>query len=155
MTTTTRKWIGFVGLLAFAATAGVASGVLSADNGYGVGDGTGPIAVVVSRLTEQKGVDLLFDALPAFLERGGRIALLGLVGLLLIDVLTTLLVLLAQAPVTQAFYEAAVRQLPADAMRLAVFVAVVWVADRFGVASVEARQAAAGAGAASVGEGSR
>ena len=40
MTTTTRKWIGFVGLLAFAATAGVASGVLSANNGYGVGDGS-------------------------------------------------------------------------------------------------------------------
>ena len=36
MTTMTRKWIGFVGLLAFTATAGVASGVLSADNGYGV-----------------------------------------------------------------------------------------------------------------------
>jgi starch synthase len=31
----------------------------------------------VSRLTEQKGIDLLIDALPALLDRGGQLALLG------------------------------------------------------------------------------
>lgn len=39
--------------------------------------GEGPLAVVVSRLTEQKGLDLLLEALPAFVDRGGRLALLG------------------------------------------------------------------------------
>ena len=37
----------------------------------------GPLAVVVSRLSQQKGLDLLLDALPAFVDRGGQIALLG------------------------------------------------------------------------------
>ncbi|TCD16268.1 glycogen synthase GlgA [Oricola cellulosilytica] len=39
--------------------------------------GDGPLAVVVSRLTEQKGLDLLLEALPAYCGRGGRLALLG------------------------------------------------------------------------------
>ena len=37
----------------------------------------GPLCVVVSRLTEQKGFDLLLDALPSLLDRGGQLALLG------------------------------------------------------------------------------
>ncbi len=37
----------------------------------------GPLAVVVSRLTGQKGLDLLLEAMPPFLARGGQIALLG------------------------------------------------------------------------------
>ncbi|MEM7720407.1 MAG: glycogen synthase GlgA, partial [Pseudomonadota bacterium] len=37
----------------------------------------GPLCVVISRLTEQKGLDLLLDALPALTERGGQLALLG------------------------------------------------------------------------------
>lgn len=37
----------------------------------------GPLAVVVSRLTGQKGFDLLLEALPEFLEQGGQLALLG------------------------------------------------------------------------------
>lgn len=37
----------------------------------------GPLAVVVTRLTHQKGVDLLLDALPAFVERGGAVVILG------------------------------------------------------------------------------
>ena len=37
----------------------------------------GPLAVVISRLTEQKGLDLLLDVLPGFLEAGGQLALLG------------------------------------------------------------------------------
>uniref|UniRef100_UPI00373689D2 glycogen synthase GlgA n=1 Tax=Corynebacterium variabile TaxID=1727 RepID=UPI00373689D2 len=41
------------------------------------GDRPGPLAVVVTRLTHQKGVDLLCDALPGFLESGGTVAVLG------------------------------------------------------------------------------
>ncbi|SFJ07316.1 glycogen synthase GlgA [Celeribacter neptunius] len=37
----------------------------------------GPLAVVISRLTGQKGFDLLLEALPEFLEQGGQLALLG------------------------------------------------------------------------------
>jgi starch synthase len=40
-------------------------------------DAEGPLCVVVSRLTPQKGLDLLLDALPALLEAGGQLALLG------------------------------------------------------------------------------
>ncbi|MGI8394540.1 glycogen synthase GlgA [Leucobacter sp. W1038] len=38
---------------------------------------TGPLAVVVTRLTHQKGVDLLLEALPQFLEAGGAVIVLG------------------------------------------------------------------------------
>ncbi|SFP57599.1 glycogen synthase GlgA [Tranquillimonas alkanivorans] len=44
---------------------------------FGLPDGDGPLAVVISRLTEQKGLDLLLDVLPPFLGQGGRLALLG------------------------------------------------------------------------------
>ena len=37
----------------------------------------GPLCVVVSRMTPQKGLDLLLDALPALVDRGGRLAVLG------------------------------------------------------------------------------
>ncbi|AJE47780.1 glycogen synthase GlgA [Celeribacter indicus] len=37
----------------------------------------GPLCVVVSRLTGQKGFDLLLEALPALIEQGGQLALLG------------------------------------------------------------------------------
>jgi len=36
-----------------------------------------PIFAVISRLTAQKGLDLVLDALPALLAAGGRLALLG------------------------------------------------------------------------------
>ncbi|MDB4838174.1 glycogen synthase GlgA [Marinomonas sp.] len=36
-----------------------------------------PIFGVVSRLTEQKGLDLLLEAMPALLEKGARLVLLG------------------------------------------------------------------------------
>ncbi|MBN2905117.1 MAG: glycogen synthase GlgA [Rhodobacteraceae bacterium] len=39
--------------------------------------GAGPLCVVVSRLSGQKGLDLLLEALPGLLARGGRLALLG------------------------------------------------------------------------------
>lgn len=44
---------------------------------FGLPEGTGPLAVVISRMTEQKGLDLLLEALPEFLGRGGRLAMLG------------------------------------------------------------------------------
>lgn len=37
----------------------------------------GPLCVVVSRLTHQKGLDVLLDALPRLIDRGGQLALLG------------------------------------------------------------------------------
>lgn len=44
---------------------------------FGLPETDGPVAVVISRLSEQKGLDLLLQALPAFLDRGGSLALLG------------------------------------------------------------------------------
>lgn len=44
---------------------------------FGLDAPSGPLAVVVTRLTHQKGIDLLIDALPGFLDRGGAIAILG------------------------------------------------------------------------------
>lgn len=40
-------------------------------------DGQGPLCVLVSRLSDQKGIDMLIEALPALLDRGGQLALLG------------------------------------------------------------------------------
>jgi starch synthase len=44
---------------------------------FGLPKADGPLAVVVSRLSEQKGLDLLLDALPALTDRGGQLVLLG------------------------------------------------------------------------------
>lgn len=44
---------------------------------FGLPDSDGPLAIVVSRLSHQKGLDLLLEALPAFIDRGGQLALLG------------------------------------------------------------------------------
>ncbi len=44
---------------------------------FGLPETGGPLAVVISRLTHQKGLDLLLEALPAFVDRGGQLALLG------------------------------------------------------------------------------
>lgn len=44
---------------------------------FGLGEAPGPLCVVVSRLTGQKGLDLLIEALPALLAQGGQLALLG------------------------------------------------------------------------------
>lgn len=40
-------------------------------------DNDAPLFCVISRLTTQKGLDLLLDALPDLLQRGGQLALLG------------------------------------------------------------------------------
>ena len=44
---------------------------------FNLPSGDGPLCIVVSRLTLQKGLDILLDALPALTDRGGRLALLG------------------------------------------------------------------------------
>jgi len=44
---------------------------------FGLPDTDGPLTVVVSRLSEQKGLDALLDALPALIDHGGQLALLG------------------------------------------------------------------------------
>ncbi|MCA0961029.1 glycogen synthase GlgA [Salipiger bermudensis] len=46
-------------------------------NEFGLPDWPGPICVLVSRLTEQKGIDILLQALPALLDRGGQLIILG------------------------------------------------------------------------------
>ncbi|MEM8787648.1 MAG: glycogen synthase GlgA [Pseudomonadota bacterium] len=44
---------------------------------FGLTDAGGPLCVVVTRLTAQKGLDLLAEALPRLLAQGGMLALLG------------------------------------------------------------------------------
>lgn len=44
---------------------------------FGLAESGGPIFGVVSRLTEQKGFDLLLSALPRLLDGGGQLVLLG------------------------------------------------------------------------------
>ncbi|WP_295043009.1 glycogen synthase GlgA [uncultured Paracoccus sp.] len=43
----------------------------------GLPDADGPLCVIVSRMTHQKGLDLVAEALPALLDHGGQLALLG------------------------------------------------------------------------------
>ncbi|MDJ1006899.1 MAG: glycogen synthase GlgA [Paracoccaceae bacterium] len=44
---------------------------------FGLPETDGPLAVVVSRLSHQKGLDVLLDALPALIDRGGQLVVLG------------------------------------------------------------------------------
>ncbi|WP_349930142.1 glycogen synthase GlgA [Glutamicibacter mishrai] len=46
-------------------------------NEFSLSEPSGPLAVVVTRLTHQKGVDLLLEKLPAFIESGGAVVVLG------------------------------------------------------------------------------
>lgn len=45
--------------------------------GFGLDVGDGPLFGVVSRLSSQKGLDLLADAIPTLIEVGGSLALIG------------------------------------------------------------------------------
>ena len=44
---------------------------------FGLTSGNGPLFIVVSRLTGQKGIDLLVQSTPALIAGGGRLAVLG------------------------------------------------------------------------------
>ncbi len=44
---------------------------------FGLRPGTGPLFAVVSRLTQQKGLDLLLDCIPELVAQDARLALLG------------------------------------------------------------------------------
>lgn len=44
---------------------------------FGLAKADGPLCVLVSRLSQQKGIDIFIEALPALLDRGGQLALLG------------------------------------------------------------------------------
>ncbi|UYQ76225.1 glycogen synthase GlgA [Glutamicibacter sp. JL.03c] len=46
-------------------------------NEFSLDEPSGPLAVVVTRLTHQKGVDLLLEKLPAFIESSGAVVVLG------------------------------------------------------------------------------
>lgn len=61
----------------FKSPAGKAKNKAALQKTFDLGKADGPLCVVVSRLTEQKGIDLLLDALPALLDHGGQLALLG------------------------------------------------------------------------------
>ncbi|RZW12554.1 MAG: glycogen synthase GlgA [Rhodobacteraceae bacterium] len=43
----------------------------------GLGKADGPLCAVISRLSHQKGLDLLLEALPALIDRGGQLVVLG------------------------------------------------------------------------------
>ena len=44
---------------------------------FGLTPGPGPLFCVISRLTSQKGLDMLLERLPALVDKGARLALLG------------------------------------------------------------------------------
>lgn len=64
-------------ITAYTTPAGKAANKTALQKTFGLGTSDGPLCVLVSRLTQQKGLDLLLDALPALLDRGGQLALLG------------------------------------------------------------------------------
>ncbi|WP_099827436.1 glycogen synthase GlgA [Oceaniglobus indicus] len=57
--------------------AGKAANKAALRRACGLPETDGPLACVVSRLSEQKGLDLLIEALPGYLAQGGQLALLG------------------------------------------------------------------------------
>lgn len=61
----------------YARATGKAANKKALRKAFGLGPASGPLCVLVSRLTEQKGIDLLLEALPELLARDGQLALLG------------------------------------------------------------------------------
>ncbi len=57
--------------------AGKAANRTALAEAFGIAEPSGPLAVVVTRLTHQKGIDLLIDAVPDFVEAGGAVVVLG------------------------------------------------------------------------------
>lgn len=64
-------------ILPFATLAGKAPNKSALQSEFGLSAAKGPLCIVISRLTEQKGLDLLLDALPTLLARDGQLLLLG------------------------------------------------------------------------------
>lgn len=65
------------GIAPFATPAGKKKAKAALLKEFGLPKADGPLCIVVSRLSEQKGLDVLIDALPALVDRGGQLALLG------------------------------------------------------------------------------
>ncbi len=61
----------------YSTPAGKAANKKALQKTFGLKAAKGPLCVLVSRLTEQKGIDMLLDALPELTGRGGQLALLG------------------------------------------------------------------------------
>jgi len=61
----------------YTSPSGKAANKKALQKAFGLKRSDGPLCVLVSRLTEQKGIDLLLAALPDLLGRGGQLALLG------------------------------------------------------------------------------
>lgn len=61
----------------YTAPTGKAANKAALQQSFGLATSDGPLCVLVSRLTEQKGIDLLLGALPELLAQGGQLALLG------------------------------------------------------------------------------
>jgi starch synthase len=64
-------------IIPYTAPAGKAPNKAALRAEFGLPDASGPLCVVISRLTDQKGLDLLLDALPTLLVQGGQLAVLG------------------------------------------------------------------------------
>ncbi|MBD3666086.1 glycogen synthase GlgA [Sulfitobacter aestuariivivens] len=56
---------------------GKATNKAAVEKRFGLKTGPGPLFCVISRLTEQKGLDLLLECLPHLTGAGGRLAVLG------------------------------------------------------------------------------
>jgi len=66
-----------VNIKPYKTAAGKAANKKALQKAFGLPASKGPLCVLVSRLTEQKGIDLLLQALPELLHQGGQLALLG------------------------------------------------------------------------------
>jgi starch synthase len=64
-------------IVAYDKPAGKAANKAALRAEMGLPDSEGPLCVIVSRMTHQKGLDLVLQALPALLDGGGQLALLG------------------------------------------------------------------------------
>jgi len=64
-------------IIPYKTASGKAANKTALQKTFGLGKSDGPLCVLVSRLTEQKGIDLLLEALPELLSGGGQLALLG------------------------------------------------------------------------------
>ncbi|WP_083554183.1 glycogen synthase GlgA [Paracoccus sp. SM22M-07] len=64
-------------IAAYAKPAGKAAAKTALQAEMGLPQADGPLCVIVSRMTHQKGLDLVLETLPTLLEQGGQLAVLG------------------------------------------------------------------------------